>query len=367
MSFENKAGKLTAAIESCGGFDNFMDTMLPELIEAEKGKTPLMQPEDFSLKEISEAVNTSQFPILTGSLLAKKVMDAYNQFDSVLSKLVTPFKSNLQTDRIAGAYLKGDLEEIAEGAPYPHSGDIAEKYVTVGGTKRGEILDVTEENVKFDQTGLVMMRASQFGNRAAVDRERRGMYTIQDATVDGVNHYAWYPSGTRIALYSDTASGAHRLDNNIVDVLGDYTDIAAADALLGVMTDENEEPIMAEAKILLVPRTLKVTALRIIKNEYMPANSGSSVGFMEKNPFANTVEVLVSPFIDKVSANDWYYGDFKKQYVEKIIYPIQVLSRKDNKNDDAWERDIVASFKVRHFTQVAAVDFCYVIKSTGEG
>jgi len=43
------------------------------------------------------------------------------------------------------------------------------------------------------------------------------------------------------------------------------------------------------------------------------------------------------------------------------------VGRKRDNNEDAWRRDIVASFKVRYDSQVRAVDYVYVGKSTGAG
>jgi len=373
MSFENKVRKLKEVIGAEGGFDEFMKPggLFERLTEVQEGKkAPLMEPEDFSIKEIFEAVNTSQFPIITGTLLSKKILAGYNEYPGIADRLVTKFTSSLKLDTIPGGFLKGDLEDIPEGKPYPHSADMAEKYVTVAGSKRGEILDITMEMIKFDQTGIILMRAAKFGRRAAKDREKAVLFTVQDATVSGKNYYAWYPSGSRLALYYATDRTSAYVDgtvyaNQITDALADYTDIDAADALFALMMDENGDPIdVGENMILLTSRTLKQTGRRIVGEEYLPNNSGTSVGYHQKNPYAGTTH-LFSPWIDKVSSNDWYYGDFKEQFIEKVVFPLQVLTRKDEKNPDAWERDVVASYKVRRFSQVGAVDNRYVVKSTG--
>jgi len=371
MSFANKVKNLKETIEDCGGFDTFVEHVLPQLLDAKKDEKPPMQPEDFSLLEIYEAVNSSQFPIITGELISRKVLEGYNDYPKIADRLVTKFTSKLKVDTVPGVYLKGDLEDIQEGEPYPHSADMAEKYVTIAGNKRGEILDITEEAVRFDQTGLVMLRAAEFGRRHARDREKAVLLTIQDATYNGVNYYAWYPSGTRLALYyasnrtSTYVAGGTVYANQITDALQDYTDIDAADALFALMKDENGDPIdVGENMILLTSRSLKQTGRRLVSEEFLPNNSGSSVGFHQKNPYYGTTH-LYSPWIDAVSSNDWYYGDFKRQFLEKVVFPLQVLTRKDKTNQDNWERDIVASYKVRRFSQVGARDHRFVVKSTG--
>jgi len=294
MSFENKVGKLKKVIESCGGFDKFMSGKFRELTEPKKeGEKPLMQPEDFSLKELFEAVNTSQFPIITGTLLSKKVIQGFDEYPGIADQLVTKFTSKLKTDTIPGAFLKGDLENIPEGGNYPHSGDIEEFYVTIAGSKKGEILDITDETIRFDQTGLIMLKAAKFGERAAKDREKSVIYTIMDATVGGVNYYAYYPGGTRTALYrtsngtSSNVGGGILYKNAITDTLADYTDLDAAEAVFDDVMDENGDPIdvMSSNMILLTARALKGTASRLTKNQIIPNNSGSSVGYHQDNPY----------------------------------------------------------------------------------
>jgi len=367
--------KIKKHIENSGGFKKFMAGKFRELTEAKKDEKPLMKPEDFSIKEIHEAVNTSQFPIITGSLISKKVIQGFDEYPGIADQLVTKFTSKLKTDTIPGAFLSGDLEDIPEGGGYPHSGDVEEFYVTIGGSKRGEILDITDEAIRFDQTGLIMLKAAKFGERAAKDREKGVIYTIMDATVGGKNYYAYYPAGTRTALYrtsdgtSSGVGGGVLYTNAITDTLADFTDIDAAEAEFDDIMDENGDPIdvMSSNMILLTARALKGTASRLTRNQIMPANSGSSVGQHENNPYYN-LKTLFSPWIDKGNGSAyWYYGDFKRQFLEKVVIPLQVLTRKDDKNDAAWERDVIAQYKVRRFSKVGAIDHRYVVESTGVG
>lgn len=376
MSFENKAGKLKNYIENCGGFDKFIEHMLPKLIDAKEGEKPLMKPDEFSLPEIREAVNTTQFTVIVGELLSRQVIRGYTEYPGIASQLVTQFTSKLQTDKIPGGFLKGDLEEVPEGHDYPHSADMEDFYVEIGGAKRGLILDITEEAIMFDQTGIVMLKASQFGERLAKDREKGVIFTIMDATVNGKNYYAYYPGGTRTALFRSTdgtsskVGGGVLYTNQITDVLQNYTDLDAADAVFDDIMDENGEPIdvMAGNLILLTSRALKNTARRLVSEQMLPNISGSTVGNNQTNPYQGT-QHLYSPWVDYGNgATYWYYGDFKRQYLEKVVIPLQVLSRgRDNKNDDAWGRDVVAQYKVRRYSQVGAVDHRYVIESTGGG
>lgn len=339
---------------------------------AKKENFAVLLTEDASIKEIHrfcEAVDITQFPIIARTLIEKKVMEAFNAQPKIGDQLVTPMQSKLEVSRIPGADVKSNMRDIEPGMPYHHDADIEEKYVVIEGKKRGDILDITEEAIMFDQTGLVLREAGKFGEQAAIDREKKIVYTIQDATVANVNYYAFYPSGTRVALYSGTVAVTHPYSNLIDHALQHWTDLDHAKTQFTTFRDVNAEPIWVIPKILLVPLALETVAERLIKNALLPAGRiGQTVvgdSPMEANPFANKYTVLASPYLDIVSTTNWYLGDFKKQFLEKVVYPIQVLTRKDQKNDYAWERDIVAQYKIRYYSQPGAVDYKYVVKSRG--
>lgn len=364
--------------ESSGESFEVMKERLHDLMDAEQCKAENVKPikcEDFSLLELydfCESVDVTQFPTLTGLLLEKKVMEAYEAAALIGDQLVTPMQSSQQISRVPGAFVLGNMHDIEPGMPYEHDGDVEEKWVQIEGKKRGAILDVTWEAVKFDQTGLVLNRAARFGNRAAIDREQRILWTIMDITVAGVNYWAWYPSVagviTRTALWSAAvAGGAHPQSNLIAHALQNWTDLDAAQLQLALMQDDNGDPILNDPKILLVPKSLDTTAKRLINNSMLPAMRHQAAGDSpnEANPFANRFTVLSSALFDAQSTTEWYLGDFKKQFIEKIVIPLQVLTRPMANTDDEFERDIVAQYKVRHYTQVGAVDYRFCVKSLG--
>jgi len=383
MSFQNMGLNVRRLIEHTGSAEGAGEAIRDILYEDKSPEAKRVMTE-FSLREcaeqlrnegfeniplraghLAEAVDTTAFSVITSELISKKVMDTYNDTPKILDLLTTPFDSNLLVDRIPGTYLTGSLDEVAEGMPYNQDADIKDKYVQIDGAKRGKILNITEEAVLFDQTGTIMLRAGGLGRLGAIDRDRRGLYTIMDISVGGTNYYCWYPANSRTAIWANAggAGHAHEYDNLIVDVLADYTDIDAANLILGTMKDDNGDNISVPATILLVPRALEVTAKRLILNSSMPGGANSN----EINPFYNSVQVVPSPIIDGCgdanATTNWWWGDFKSQFVEKRVYPMQVL----RDSSLMFDQDIVARFKVREYSQVGAVDYRYVVKSTGAG
>lgn len=362
--------------EACHHDANLMCEQIKARFHLDEGEDKALRPANFNLRQLAEgmganvdpasdgplfqeAVTASQFNTIVGTLLSKVVMDAYEPYTKIVDELVTKFTSVLETDKIPGTYLTGDLDDVHEHGEYPHLADIAEKYVEIGHQKRGLILDITDEAVRFDRTNTIMDRANQMGERMGRDREERIMSVIQDIT----GFKAWYPSGTETDLYQNAqgAGDAHEYDNLVADVLSDYTDVNALYLLLRLMKDDNGDNIRIVPKTLLVPVTLEITAIRIINNEVLAGGTNN-----ERNPMANKFKILSHPLLDDQSTTAWYLGDFKKNFREKVIIPPQVLTRRmgDN-NEDAWRKDIVASVKVRYDSKVGAVDYRYVGKSTG--
>ncbi len=364
MSFVNKIKKMSDVYQSFGRTEperiEGMCRMMDELMDGEK---PAMKPEDFSIKEIHEAVHPTAFPLVTGKLLSKKIMAAYNDAPTIGDQLVDAMTSKLLIDRIPGFSTGGAIEQVGPGAPYQHTGVIEEKWVQIVGEKYGKILDITEETLMFDQTGQIIRRAGMIGRDAAIYREKMILNTVQDIS----GYYAWYvgsadaESVTRTALYGTSTTAPHRTSNQITNALVNHTDINAAVVLFGLMVDEKGDPIVTGLnKILLVPIALTMVAESIYKSSVLIGGANA-----QPNPYAGKFKVLSSPYLDAQSSIIWYLGDFKSQFVWKEVIPLQVLTRRDDKNDMAWERDIKAQFKIRFYGDCKATDYCHVVKSTG--
>lgn len=343
--------------ESCGSNDTLRTKVfvkrLNERFDDEKSDLTV---DDISIKVLHEAVSSKQFPIIMGSLLSRVMIEAYKNRALVGDMLTTKFKSNIAEEKIPGMTIKSKLRNIKELEKYPHTGDIAEKYVTISHEKYGEILDISEEAIKFDRTGLILMAARDYADGLAELREELILNAIQDLS----GYYPWYPSGTRATMYSTGTTDPHFCSNQITNKLADFTDLDAAKVLFAKVENDEGKVISVIPKILLVPIALDTMAKRLVGNSVMVGAANA-----EFNPFKNAYTVISSPYLDTNSAIIWYVGDFKKQFLWKEITPFQVLTRTDKNNEGAWTQDIAASFKIRFDGACGARDFRYVIKSTG--
>lgn len=333
----------------------------------------------FNYVEMQEAVDSTMFPSATGVLIAAKVIEGYEQPGYIGDQLVTVMPSKLKSERIVGfSSLEGPME-VGEGMPYAESG-VSEKYVTTDTSKKGRILELTEEAIYFDQTGQILMRAQRLGEQTRLEREEVILAGVLDAGGSaGVGNYkpVYRPAGVATALYSSGNTNYLSAATPLVD----WTDIDEALQYHAVNVKDDRavsaerRPIVWMPKTLLIARKLWGTGSRILSATEVRVGDGASQTsqVLGANPIGTLVpglRALSSPLIDYISAvsgsqwddnDDWLIGDFQKQFVWQEIWPVQTF--RAMQNDEAqFRRDIVARFKVRYYGGIAAVDTKYVIK-----
>lgn len=316
-------------------------------------------------EHVQEAVSTGAFPSAVGQLIATEVIDAYNATDGFIGdRLVRTMDSNLRGEEMVGFTAAQGPKEVIEGEAYQEA-SFAEKTVGTRETKRGRLIGVTEEAVFFDQTGQVLERARMIGDAARQDRERR----IVQGVIDHDSAEAVYqPGGSSEQLYQSS--------NNNVDTstgsLQDWTDIQsvmqfhAANVTDDRQADDTDgpQPIVWMPDTLLTSMELMGRAQRIV-NATLLTDQNTESGNLE---FVRQLTPLASPFIDSATSgdqwddnSDWLLGDFQRQFRYKEIWPLQTF-RAPSQNDEQFERDIVARFKVREYGDVIAVDERFVVK-----
>lgn len=332
-----------------------------------------VRPEDFSVRELweavgrpgfgvmrtvfeaygaevplqEEAINSTVFDVITGELISRKVIEGYDAYPAVGDELVTTVPSKRRLERFPGLGAIDMPVEVKEAEEYPELGGLDEKYVTGEASKKGLVISISEELITEDQSGLVFLRARQIGERIRRDREKTILNGVQD-----VSGNVYRPSGTATALYS---AG----NNNVksINALEDWTDLDAAYSQFINMRDEAGEPLYVEPTVLLVPVALRGTGNRIVNaTEY-------DTGNMKVGNSYSHLKALASPYLDAQSASTWYVGDFKRQFIWQEVWPVQVLRARQDAGE-AFERDIVARFKARYLGGIAALDYRYVIKNT---
>jgi len=369
------------------------DFSLRQLWEACVGPTHLTLPSHAARQRVyvtdvgqlaalhSEAdLGTNLFQTITGALISRRVIDAYNQADGFIGdQLVTVEPSAVKNEKIAGFTALQGPKEVLEGMPYEEA-SFGDKYVATVESKKGRILSITEEAIHFDQTGELLRRAARIGEATRLEREKTIVRGVVDADYAASTSGVYRPNGTLEPLYPTSGSNYNYVGAgntvsgspyNAAVALEDWTDI---DFILRyhatqVKDDrhgpETGEPIVWMPRILLVPKAKELTALRIVTATSVIMATGDDTQRTEfRNPFGGVYTVLASPFLDALSADDWYLGDFRRQFIWKEIWPVQVF-RQTRDGDADFDRDVVARFKVRYYGGINALDEKYVVKVDG--
>ena len=330
------------------------------------------------LRESNPGVGTALFQVITGELIGRKVIEGYEDATGFIGdKLVTNLPSRLRNARLAGFRALSGPAEVSEGHPYEES-TFEEKFVTTAESKQGRVLSINEELIAFDQTGEINRRALALGFYLRQERERTIVRAVTDADA-GNNRFVYRPSGAGQTLYKTDGSNRNWIGaGNTTSTgfasavpLADWTDIDTAlnyraTEVKDDRIDGTTRPIMAPARQLLVPEKLRGTARSVVHStEITVTNAAQETRFA--NPVQGLVEVLSSPFIDEQGGqalNDWYIGDFRRQFVWTEIWPVQTfLQRADS--EAAFDRDVVLRVKVRYYGGVSAVDTVFVTKVDG--
>ena len=324
--------------------------------------------------EIEEAISSTGFSSAIGQLLAAKLIEGYDSPGFIGDELVTTMPSSLRGERLAGFTSLQGPKPVGELMQYEDS-TFTDKFVGTRETKRGRLLSISEEAVVFDQTGQILLLASTLGEIARQERERRIVRAVIDA--DSLET-VYAPGGTGEQLYS---SGNNNLTTGNTPLV-DWTDIQEVMTFHALnQTDDREpddtlgaQPIAWMPRIILTATELSGVAARIIAATMIGTAPGdtSNVAMMTGNPLsmigAGGMIALSSPFIDNATdgdqwddASDWLIGDFKKQFIYKEIWPLQVF-RAPAQNEEQFNRDVVAQFKVREYGDVVALDERWVMK-----
>lgn len=304
------------------------------------------------------AVDSSAFSTMMGSLIAKTVIDAYEAEPKIGEQLVTTIPSKQRAEKVTGFTAHDGLLTVEEGADYQEAG-FGEKWVTTQDSKKGRLLFLTEETVFFDKTGQMLTRARSMGERAAQEKEKVIVNTVQDLA----GYLSYYPSGTQTTFYSGGHSNV-KTSNALVD----WTDCDAVFQVMVAQTDEKGERISVVPKILLTPMSLSAAAWYIVHATAVAFDSNRTAELpADKRTAPNLPRVrglipLSSYLLDANSTSTWYMGDFKRDIIYREIWPIQTLQGRFP--ELAFRKDVVAAFKARMYGGCNAIDYRHSYRST---
>ncbi|MBE6428018.1 MAG: hypothetical protein E7028_05445 [Planctomycetaceae bacterium] len=357
--------------------------------------TRQIRPEEFSLRDLAEAlipdglkwvrsldpcgenallegegVESSAFLNITGRIISTKIREAYEQEAFKASKLVSIISSRLSRERIPGiGRIQGGVTEVAEGMPYPNAG-FSEEYVDTPETaKHGLIVPVTREAIFFDQTGLILKRASEVGEILGADREKR----ILDMILGLTNTYSL--NGNSFNTYYESSESSPWVNKLPGNELSDWRNVDAAEQLFATMCDDSTGlPLLMNPNTVLVMPGKRFTAAQI----FYPGNSAWSnsdgtqkvamsnlFGDYALQTSAYAYQRLISSGISAdAAAKYWFMGDFKKAFAYVENWGLTV-SRSVSSGEANFTQDILVRFKASERGVPAVLDPRCVVCCTG--
>lgn len=337
-------------------------------------KTGKIKAEELSLREVAEAtlgveavcnmmrasdgvaameavapVNLSAFTNITGNMIFEGIVTSYNAVAPIASTLVTAEASRRDGGRDIGyASIDDNVLVVEEGEEYPDM-KFGEDYVDIPTSKkRGAKIGITREAIFFDELGRIMEGAKAIGERMGTDKEKRTLRMILGITNGFVRN--------GVARNTYVGAADPRINLQGTTPLVDWTSIDSANQMFNNMNDDrtNPEPIDVQPNTILVPMQLQTTAKRIFTATEIRtgSNSGNTQTY---GPNMFTAPTIVSsPWIkkllleagisDPVASARWYYGDFKKAFKYRTLFPLAFRAAMHDK--DEFERDVVAQFRV---------------------
>jgi len=332
------------------------------------------------LHESNPGVNTNAFQVATGELIMSRVSEGYEDYSDFIGDQLVENMPNqkLRNQKIVGMTSLAGPSEVLESRPYEESG-FEEKFVTTLETKKGRILSINEELILFDQTPEILRRAKELGFYTRQERERVIIRGVTEA--DATNEPVYRPSGTAATLYNTDGSNFNFIgvgnttstSFNAAIALQDWTDI---DEIMTYRATEVKDDridgttrhiagLNGPNNILLVPWNLKGTANYIINATEVRVDVTNQRTMM-RNP-VNLEPALASAFIDEQGGdalNDYFFGDFKRQFKWFEIWPVQTFTQGAN-SEAQFERDVAFRIKVRYYGGLSAIDTKYVTKIDG--
>ena len=323
------------------------------------------------LLEAGDAVDTSRFSNIIGQITYSTTMAKLDGPEFIGRSLHKTVSSKTQEQEIIpGVSMIGDVaEDVGEGKAYPRVG-VSEEWVTIPRKiKDGWILEITEEAIFEDKTGLLLQRSNAATESLGITWEKE----LLDNALGITTSYS-RNGGAAQATYGDTHTQGTFDNLAASNGLVDYTDIEAATNLFDDITDPNTgEPVYLSGTLqIVVPTDLELTLLSILNATEISTGDTTSATVpvtMARNPLQaqnrRTYVPVTSQYVSArtSSATTWFIGDFTGAFQYHENWPIQVF-RMDRNSQEGFNRDVVTAIKVRRKGVPAVVEPRKVIKCT---
>ncbi len=302
--------------------------------------------------------SATDFPQIISQLLFSEVRDQFALEAAVFSPLVPTVPSDIRGQEIVPSIPEipdSAVEVVEEGMPFPVV-KLGEEYFSIPKKdKRGLMIKLSAESIRFDRTSTLVGQAQGVGRALGRNKENRVIDVLTGATSN------YNRNGTALNTY--LTSGAY-VNNQASLPLNDWSDIDAAMRLFEDILDPNTgEPLDFEPRHLVTMPSKAAIARRILTATETRDNDGATGGnrsetTLGENPIARmglqhfTSRRLyrrVLATVESTPANarqGWFLGNLDEAFAYYEIDPLEVAEQR-NQGDDWFDSDIPLKFRAR--------------------
>jgi hypothetical protein len=251
--------------------------------EVVKGRRPMRQ--------LQEAMTTSDFPNLFGDILDRQVLASYREAPAVFQSFtrigtVRDFRS-VKRFGVHGA--DQVLGEVTEHGEYPTDKIVENSPYTYAVKKYGRKLGFSWEAIVNDDMETLTDAPQRLGRAARRSEQKFVTQLYVDA------------NGPHASLY--TVGNANKVTSNPVLSI---TALQTAFTVLAAQKSEEGEPIVLDLVELVVPPALEITALNILNATQLVLDDNAALGTKKTNVatlnwMKNRVRLNVDPYIPIVA------------------------------------------------------------------
>ena len=249
---------------------------------------PAFAGDRYARLDLHEAMTRSDFPILFGDVLYRRLARAYTAQAPVWQQIaqrvtVNDFRAHKLVDVLGG---KGVLEDIEELAPYPRRA-LSETSIEYQVGKTGATIPYSWEAGINDDLNAFTSLPERLAQAARLTEDRK----VASVFATAAGPAAWLGTPGTSALTA----------GNLESAIGTITN----------QTDEDGNPIIIDTPVLMVPQALALTAQEIVNTVKVKTTASNKEREVTGNGLSVTPKVVVNPHltaIDKTNkaATTWY-------------------------------------------------------------